>query len=612
MQVAGANCNSRGYSYDSRTNRTAKRLYTGCQLDAATSEETHSYDTADRIMDAGYVHDAFGRITSTPGGLTTTYFANDLVAGQQLGDTKQNWTLDPLHRFRGFSTSKLIGGMWTNATSKLNHYGDDSDEPRWVVEDSSGTLTRNVSGPDGDLIATTSATGGVQLQLTNLHGDVAMSIDTGLTAPEAYSYDEFGIPDTVSSDRRYGWLGGKQRSGDALGDIVLMGVRLYSPSLGRFLQVDPIPGGNSNAYDYCSGDAVNCTDLDGNFGWGSIKKALNKVAVVASYASMIPGPIGTFAGIVSAVAYVATGNWKEAAWAVGGALAATVGAGAAVKGARMAVKAVKLAKRATGCPNSFAPGTQVQLADGSFADIDSLAEGVLVLAVDPVTGQTRAEPVLNVIVGQGTRHLVAITVDGGAPLVATAGHPVYVLGRGWVEAGDVHAGDRLIGPDGRPVRVIDVTDHGWVAGQTVYNLSVADLHTYVVQAGDQPVVVHNCGSTVRGASKAWHGFKPPKRSTKASKSGNGFKGKTYVYEIGYKTRGGHDVYKYGIASGKINKAIRTRIGVARCVVQMKRSCSVTGMQSFPTRMRARQEEWRKCVSYYSRKLRTPHGMPKCR
>ncbi|MER7008594.1 RHS repeat-associated core domain-containing protein [Dactylosporangium sp. NPDC000555] len=89
---------------------------------------------------------------------------------------------------------------------------------------------------------------------------------------EVYSYDEFGIPQDPSSDRRYGWLGGKQRSGEALGDIILMGVRLYSPSLGRFLQVDPVPGGNSNAYDYCSADPINCTDLDGKWGWGSIKK----------------------------------------------------------------------------------------------------------------------------------------------------------------------------------------------------------------------------------------------------------------------------------------------------------------------------------------------------
>jgi hypothetical protein len=42
-----------------------------------------------------------------------------------------------------------------------------------------------------------------------------------------------------------------------------MGVRLYNPATGRFLSVDPVPGGNANPYEYCWGDPVNCLDLDG-------------------------------------------------------------------------------------------------------------------------------------------------------------------------------------------------------------------------------------------------------------------------------------------------------------------------------------------------------------
>ncbi|MCW2643176.1 MAG: hypothetical protein JWP76_5482, partial [Dactylosporangium sp.] len=350
QQTASAQCTSRTYSYDARTNRTAKRTYApahsgGCRSDgAADSEDGHTYDSADRLTDPGYVYDAFGRTTGLPGGLTNTFYANDLVASQQTADTKQDWTLDPAHRFRGFTTAKLVNGAWSNASSKLNHYGDDSDEARWIVEDTSlGSITRNVSGPDSDLVATTSATGDVRLQLTNLHGDVAATIDTGLTSPEFYSFDEFGMPADGQAQQRYGWLGGKQRSADALGGVILMGVRLYSPALGRFLQVDPAPGGSATAYDYCNADPVNCTDLDGNWSW---KKIVGTVAKVASVASMIPGPIGTIAGVVSAVAYVATGNWKEAAWAMAGAAAAVVGAGCIVKGARYAAIAIRASSKA--------------------------------------------------------------------------------------------------------------------------------------------------------------------------------------------------------------------------------------------------------------------------
>lgn len=42
-----------------------------------------------------------------------------------------------------------------------------------------------------------------------------------------------------------------------------MGVRLYDPNLGRFLEVDPVEGGCSNPYAYVHGDPVNQFDLSG-------------------------------------------------------------------------------------------------------------------------------------------------------------------------------------------------------------------------------------------------------------------------------------------------------------------------------------------------------------
>ncbi|NEE52348.1 hypothetical protein G3M55_48100, partial [Streptomyces sp. SID8455] len=64
---------------------------------------------------------------------------------------------------------------------------------------------------------------------------------------------------------RYGWLGGKQRSSETPSGATLMGVRLYDPSIGRFLSADPIPNGSANAYEYCAADPTGCTDLTGAF-----------------------------------------------------------------------------------------------------------------------------------------------------------------------------------------------------------------------------------------------------------------------------------------------------------------------------------------------------------
>jgi RHS repeat-associated protein len=68
---------------------------------------------------------------------------------------------------------------------------------------------------------------------------------------------------TTPPTRRYGWLGGKQRSAETPTGVIRMGERLYVPELGRFLQVDPVPGGSANAYDYANQDPVNQLDLNG-------------------------------------------------------------------------------------------------------------------------------------------------------------------------------------------------------------------------------------------------------------------------------------------------------------------------------------------------------------
>lgn len=208
--------------------------------------------------------------------------------------------MDPAHRYRAVTAETETDGSWSNATTTLNHYGDDSDKPRWIVEDTAtGVVTRNVCGPDGDLAASTSTNGEVNLHLTNLHGDVAATINLALTDPELFDYDEFGTPSSAQADQRYGWLGGKQRSGDALGGVLLMGVRLYLPSTGRFLSTDPMAGGSCNAYEYVCGDPVNSFDLDGRcrtirWTWnascrpsGSYREALHAHISLAAW--FIPG-----------------------------------------------------------------------------------------------------------------------------------------------------------------------------------------------------------------------------------------------------------------------------------------------------------------------------------
>ncbi|MCU1376591.1 MAG: hypothetical protein JWO68_3877, partial [Actinomycetia bacterium] len=108
--------------------------------------------------------------------------------------------------------------------------------------------------------------------LYNAHGDILGTTNAAGTFTAAPVADELGVGTTSTS--RLGWLGQQQRPsvGGALG-VMRMGVRLYDPRLGRFLEVDPVAGGSANDYDYCAGDPVNCFDLA-----GTMKTPENKAA----------------------------------------------------------------------------------------------------------------------------------------------------------------------------------------------------------------------------------------------------------------------------------------------------------------------------------------------
>ncbi|MEV6877770.1 polymorphic toxin-type HINT domain-containing protein [Amycolatopsis sp. NPDC051128] len=145
-------------------------------------------------------------------------------------------------------------------------------------------------------------------------------------------------------------------------------------------------------------------------------------------------------------------------------------------------------------PNSFTPDTPVLLADGSVKAIKAIRLGDVVLATNPVTGQTAGRPVTQLIPGSGEKNLVDVTVTGGGTVTATEGHPFWVDGNVWREAKDLGVGDKLRQPDGHWVTV--TATHHWTAQQDVNNLTVDDIHTFYVLVGGIPVLVHNSGAKV--------------------------------------------------------------------------------------------------------------------
>lgn len=250
-------------------------------------------------MGSGLTYDSFGRITSLSaadaGGktLTTSYFANDMVASQSQNGVTNTFQLDATLRQR----QRLQGGGIEG--TEVFHYDGPGDSPAWTERGS--TWTRNIVGLGGELAAVQESGQEITLQLTNLHGDVSATaaINPAVTSLKSTStYDEFGNP-TSGSAGRYGWLGGKQRRTELPSGVIQMGVRDYIPAIGRFLSTDPVNGGSANSYDYADADPVNGLDLAGTCARKRCRPGRGSAGRRRAGRVSIPGPNCTFSAVAT-------------------------------------------------------------------------------------------------------------------------------------------------------------------------------------------------------------------------------------------------------------------------------------------------------------------------
>lgn len=234
-------------------------------------------------------------------------------------------------------------------------------------------------------------------------------------------------------------------------------------------------------------DAIACATK------GDVEACLWTIATVGSM--FVPGAT---AGVRGAKAARAGMKMEHAAKT---AFVSEKGATTAGKGTKLAEKAEDLAGATCQrkSPNSFTPETSVLMADGMTKPIKDVKVGDKVLATDPTTGKTEARAVDDVIIGNGEKHLVKLTVDtdGGkgdatGTITATEGHPFWLEDqKTWTDAGKVKPGAMLRTSTGTWVKV--TATRAWTAVQQVFNLSVSGIHTFYVQAGTAPTLVHNNG-----------------------------------------------------------------------------------------------------------------------
>lgn len=136
----------------------------------------------------------------------------------------------------------------------------------------------------------------------------------------------------------------------------------------------------------------------------------------------------------------------------------------------------------------FTGDTLVATEDGE-KPIKDIEVGDLVWAYDVENGGLELKEV-KTIYEKETKKLLHLQTTTGI-ISTTSNHPFYVLGKGWVAAGDLERNDEIYALDGTTSVVLGWEYEELLNPVSVYNLEIEDYNTYFV--GDYGVLVHNYG-----------------------------------------------------------------------------------------------------------------------
>lgn len=352
---------------------------------------------------------------------------------------------------------------------------------------------------------------------------------------DTYTYDAFGNLTEQTGDTENSFLYcGEQY--DANTGFYYLRARYMDPSVGRFVTMDPYSGSifdpiSLHKYLYANSNPIAYTDPTGYFSlaemdvcttiqnildnatkvnyvkiFNTINDALSAYDFVRTiYDSVINAEsieqvaMSLAIGAITSVAINKCAIFQNPlVKKIMSCMFATMGIAGEAQGIYEAIenedydlaitRSVQLAMTLTSALffNCFTGETLVATEDGQKR-IDEIEVGDLVWSANVETGEVELKEVKEVFVREDNV-LVHLTVNGNV-INTTALHPFYVVGKGWAEAVEIEAGDKVLLQDGTTVIIESKTTEQFDTPVKVYNFSVNDFHTYFV--GEDCVLVHN-------------------------------------------------------------------------------------------------------------------------